>query len=78
MLILTAIVGTCALSSTCVMAIRGPAIDRPIVVTQHAPLALQPGKGTSYPWGYGTVGRHNPQQFRFFFDTGTCIKLSSP
>jgi len=58
------IFGSYALFIQCVMA------QPSIVVT---PLALQPGKGASYPWGYGTVGKHQPQQFRFFFDTGTNI-----
>ncbi len=52
---------------------RDPPLEPSIVVT---PLALQPGKGASYPWGYGTIGKYQPQQFRFFFDTSTNISFA--
>ena len=61
------IFGSYALFIQCVMA------QPSIVVT---PLALQPGKGASYPWGYGTIGKYQPQQFRFFFDTSTNISFA--
>lgn len=30
--------------------------------------------GWNHPWGYGTVGKKNPQQFRLMFDTGKLPK----